>query len=77
MSQMQPVTFSHDIRPLFRDKDVRSMGSAFDLSTYEDVKDHADAIFARLSQGDMPCDGRWPPERVALFRRWIDQGYAP
>jgi hypothetical protein len=22
----------------------------------------------------MPCDGAWPAERVAVFRRWIDAG---
>ena len=24
--------------------------------------------------GTMPCDGAWPAERVAVFRRWIDAG---
>ena len=74
---MGPVSFSHDIQPLFRDKDVRSMARAFDLRSYDDVKSHADAIVARLSGGTMPCDGAWPPERVALFRAWMDQGYTP
>jgi len=22
----------------------------------------------------MPCDGAWPPERVAVFERWIRGG---
>jgi hypothetical protein len=22
----------------------------------------------------MPCDGAWPPERVAVFRRWVEAG---
>lgn len=54
---MDAVTFSHDIRPLFRDKDVDSMAWAFDLTSYDDVRTHADGIFDRLSQGRMPCDG--------------------
>ena len=38
------TSFATDIRPLFRDKDVKSMTSMFDLSRYEDVKDNADGI---------------------------------
>ena len=67
-------TFSHDIRPLFRDKDVSSMLQAFDLSNYDSVKAHAEAIYGRVADGTMPCDVAWPPERVALLRAWIDQG---
>jgi hypothetical protein len=73
---MDPVSFAQDIRPLFRDKDVDSMARAVDLTSYDDVKTHAGAIFDRVSQGKMPCDGPWPPERSALFRKWMDQGYA-
>jgi hypothetical protein len=71
------LSFAQDIRPLFRDTDVDEMSFAFDLSDYEDVKAHAAAIYARLEEGSMPCDGAWPAERVALFRRWIDEGCAP
>jgi len=67
-------TFSQDIRPLFRDKDVSSMLQAFDLSNYDSVKAHAEAIYGRVADGTMPCDVAWPPERVALLRAWIDQG---
>ncbi len=67
-------TFSQDIRPLFRDKDVSSMMEAFDLSNYDSVKSHAEAIYGRIADGTMPCDGAWPQDRVALLRGWIDQG---
>jgi hypothetical protein len=50
------------------------MASAFDLSSYDDVRARADSILAVLSDGRMPCDGAWAPERVALFREWIDEG---
>jgi hypothetical protein len=73
--QMDAVSFAQDIRPLFRDKDVQSMARAFDLSSYDDVKAHADRIFARVSQGSMPCDGAWPQENKDLFRQWMDQDY--
>ena len=68
------VGFERDIRPLFRDKDVESMSSAFDLSSYEDVRANADKILATVADGAMPCDGRWPDERVELFRGWVDAG---
>ena len=71
------VTFAQDIRPLFRDRDVRSMSFAFDLSSYEDVRTNAEEIYARLTDGSMPCDGNWPAEDVARFRAWVDSGSPP
>jgi hypothetical protein len=73
----QQVTFEQDIRPLFRDGDVRSMSFAFDLSSYDDVRANAEAIHGRLANGTMPCDGAWPTEDVARFQAWIDGGFAP
>jgi hypothetical protein len=34
----------------------------------------SDAVLGRLQAGTMPCDGAWSPERVDLFRRWIESG---
>jgi hypothetical protein len=68
------VTYEQDIRPLFRDGDIQSMSFAFDLSSYEDVRANAEAIYERLAAGTMPCDGRWPAEDVERFRAWIDNG---
>jgi hypothetical protein len=68
------VTFASDIRPLFREKDRTSMLSAFDLWSYDDVVAHGAAIAAKLSDGSMPCDGRWPADHVALFERWRAEG---
>jgi hypothetical protein len=62
------VEFERDIRPLFRDKDIQSMSSAFDLSSYQDVRANADKILATVANGAMPCDGRWPAEQVESFR---------
>jgi hypothetical protein len=73
VNQQQP-TFESDIRPLFRDRDIESMSGHFDLSSYDDVRDAADRIYGRLSDGSMPCDGAWSDEQVALFRAWIDAG---
>jgi hypothetical protein len=69
-----PVTFTADIRPLFREKDRESMRRAFDLWAYEDVVTHASAIAAKLHDGTMPCDGPWPPEQVSAFDRWVSEG---
>jgi hypothetical protein len=71
-----PVSFTTEIRPLFRDSpDVDSMqGYGLDLSSYEEVKARAAEIYARLIDGSMPCDEPWPPERLALFKLWIDEG---
>jgi hypothetical protein len=68
------MSFERDIRPLFREEDVEEMSWAFDLSAYEDVRDHAEEIHARLAEGTMPCDGPWPEENVERFRAWIDEG---
>jgi hypothetical protein len=69
------VGFEHDIRPLFRGKDVSAMSSSFDLSSYDDVRASADRIYAKLADGSMPCDGSWSDEQVALFRQWMDAGF--
>jgi hypothetical protein len=73
----QQLSFTRDIRPLFRDLDIRSMQSAFDLGSYEDVRTHAEAIYGALAAGQMPCDGAWPEEDVRRFRSWLDSGALP
>jgi hypothetical protein len=68
------MSFEEDIRPLFRTEDIEAMAFAFDLSSYEDVCEHAEEIYERLADGTMPCDAPWPEEHVELFRAWIDEG---
>lgn len=75
-------SFATDIVGHFRDRDRNSMLFAFDLRRFEDVRDNATAILDRLlreagEDGAMPCDGPWPAERVALFRRWVEGGRLP
>ena len=77
MTMATQASFAKDIRPLFRTKDINSMKKAFDLSNYDDVRSHADAILGRVSAGSMPCDGSWPKEQVDVFRRWVDEGMKP
>lgn len=68
------VSYEQDIKPLFREEDHESMAWAFDLWSYDDVREHATAILGRLREGSMPCDGEWPDEQVQRFARWIETG---
>jgi hypothetical protein len=70
----EPLSFETHVKPLFREGDRDSMEFAFDLWSYDDVSQHADAILARLEAGTMPCDGAWPQAQVDLFRRWTEGG---
>ena len=72
-----PVSFEIDVKPLFRERDRKSMEFAFDLWSADDVSENADAILDRLKAGTMPCDGAWPKAQVDLFDRWVTGGKAP
>ncbi len=73
------LSFSKDIRPLFRDdQDVEVMKPfGLDLSSYDDVRLQSENILARVEDGSMPCDEVWPQERINLFRQWMEEGMAP
>jgi len=70
----QAVGFAAHIKPLFREKDRRSMSFAFDLWSLDDVRAHAAGILERLRNGSMPCDGAWPQDRIDVFQRWTESG---
>ena len=70
----EPVSFERHIKTLFRRHDRQSMTFAFDLWDYQSVMDHGEEILRRLVDGSMPCDGAWPADRVAAFRRWVESG---
>jgi hypothetical protein len=74
---MSGPSFARDLLPLFREGDVESMSFAFDLSSYDDVRENAEEIHARLADGTMPCDAPWPDQDVERFRRWIDARMPP
>ena len=73
------VSYATDIRPLFRDMDIKEMkvNGPFDLSKYEDVKKHGKRIYERLRDGEMPCDAAWSKDKVAKFKAWLDGGMLP
>jgi hypothetical protein len=71
------LTYSHDIRPLFRDMDIACMvprGKLLNDPVWMCTPAHAQQVFNAISAHRMPPDGAWPPERVALFKQWMDQG---
>jgi CDGSH-type Zn-finger protein/truncated hemoglobin YjbI/ferredoxin len=70
----EPVSFERHVKPLFRERDRKSMRFAFDLWSHADVTRNADGILARLQDGSMPCDGAWPGERTEVFKRWTETG---
>jgi CDGSH-type Zn-finger protein/truncated hemoglobin YjbI len=72
----ESVNFTQHIKPLFRKMDRESMSFVFDLWSFGGVRTHASEILKRLENGTMPCDGAWPKEKVAVFRRWIESGMA-
>ncbi|HEU5392551.1 MAG TPA: ferritin-like domain-containing protein [Streptosporangiaceae bacterium] len=73
----ETVSFATHVKPLFRERDRKSMSFAFDLWSRADVRAHADGILARLRDGTMPCDGAWPTEQIDVFRRWTETGFQP
>lgn len=73
------LSFAADIKPLFRDEPDRSVMLVFglDLHDHTQVSESADRILSRLEDGSMPCDGAWPPQRIAKFTEWIADGKLP
>jgi hypothetical protein len=77
-------SFARDIRPLFTDEDVRHMAFAFDLTAYQDVKDHSAAILNRIKRDKtdpllMPPvpEGPWTAGQIQLFQDWITDDFQP
>jgi len=71
------IGFDAQIKPLFRDHDRLEMDYAFDLWSYDDVKEWAEEIYERVADGTMPPDEPWDAARIQLFRDWIDEGCSP
>jgi hypothetical protein len=79
----KPTSFQADIRPLFTERDVHAMSKAFDLASCDDVKTHAAIIYGRIrgiGGTVMPPppprgEGPWPQSRIALFAKWMADGY--
>jgi hypothetical protein len=72
------ISYAADIRPLFRDGDVKCMGKAgvkLDSLAWMSVPANASAVYGAVSAGTMPPDKPWASEHIALFKAWVDAGY--
>ena len=75
---MADLSFAKDIRPLFTQTDVDHMAFMMDLSSHDDVKQHADAILSVVKDGSMPPAGpRWTDEMCGKFEAWVKAGSPP
>ena len=82
------TSFANDIKPLFRPVDVEHMkraGVVLDdyayMSDPTDEHAHARSVHDRLTgekKPRMPPGGPfWTAEQIALFEKWMSDGYAP
>jgi hypothetical protein len=83
---MPQVSFSTDIKPLFRAIDIshmRPFGVELDNYTYMSNPDNANLVLATLSPHDgepptMPPGGPyWTAAQLTLFAEWQKDGYQP
>ncbi len=72
------LSFATDIRPLFRDGDIKCMGKGgvlLDDPAWMCVPANAKSVYDAVSAGSMPPDAPWPADQVSLFKKWMDAGY--
>jgi hypothetical protein len=72
------LSFAKDIRPLFRDGDVKCMAPAgvrLDDPAWMCVAANAQTVYHAVSTGAMPPDAPWTEERVKMFKSWMDEGF--
>ena len=82
MAKSGKTSFEHDIRPLFTETDMLTMGerNVF-LGDYDFMKLPANAkmVLAYVSgerDKRMPPQG-WPADKLKTFRSWINDGLKP
>jgi hypothetical protein len=71
------ISFAADIRPLFRDGDIKCMrkgGVKLDDAAWMCVPANAKLVYGSVSAGTMPPDAPWAVDRVSLFKSWMDAG---
>ena len=83
---MPHISFSSDVKPMFRAIDIAHMKSydvKLDDYTYMSNPENADRVLATLSPHDgepptMPPGGPyWTATQLALFAQWQKDGYKP
>jgi len=70
-------TWTGNIQGFFTAGEIACMQRmGIDLSSYDSVKQNAQAIYEQTSSGNMPQGGpRWSANRVQTFKNWMDTGY--
>lgn len=75
------VSFSKDIKPLFRQVDIDHMkvhGVKLDDYQYMSDATNAQAVQNTLVRQTMPPGGPfWTPEQLDLYEKWKSDGYQP
>jgi hypothetical protein len=78
------VSFTTDILPLFTSIDIEHMGHVgVELDDYSYMSQPANAVevHEQVSSGSMPPSDSgeqpWSPDKVELFKAWMDGGYQP
>ena len=77
----RPTSYQLHIKPIFTSTDIEHMANfGIDLATFDGVKASAPDILPRLKDVARPMPprsdgGPWPDEWIALFERWINEGF--
>jgi hypothetical protein len=53
---------------------MKAMGIDLDDPAWMCVPANAQSVYREVAAGTMPPDEPWPPERVSLFKEWMDAG---
>jgi hypothetical protein len=76
---MPTVSFQIDIVPIFAQY-RGSMLWRLDLTNYEDVKANAEMLYSQIIKGGGMPPAPYesiPADQVALFKKWMAQGFHP
>ncbi len=78
------VSFRTDIVPLFTSIDIdhmNALGTKLDDYSFMSQPDKANLVYELVSSGKMPPGSSgeepWSPDKVQLFKAWMDGGYEP
>ena len=80
-----PVSFSKDVKPMFREVDIDHMKvHGVNLDDYQYMSDptnsyaNAEAVYDTLVGQTLPPGGPfWTKEQLSLFENWKTDGYQP
>ena len=78
------LSFKTDIMPLFTSVDIDHMsalGTKLDDYSFMSQPDKASLVYDAVCTGKMPPstsgEEPWSPDKVQLFKAWMDGGYEP